>query len=219
MNTHIETTTVGFGKRLGSAIGGVLLAPVLLLLAGGMLFANEGRAVKRAKSLKEGRGSVVSATTLQPANEGELVHVSGLADSQETLKDPELPVSARAIELTRTVEMYQWRETSSTKTEKKLGGGEKKVTTYSYETEWSPRTIDSSSFQVPAGHQNPSTFPIRSETVQARRVTLGEFELADVLVAKIGGSTPVQLPQDFPGRIAEWPTHVQGDTVLRTRRR
>lgn len=207
--THSES----LGRRIGSALGGLLIAPVLLLGAGVMLFGNEGRAVKRAKALDEGRGSVVSVSAPAAENEGKLVHAVGRADTVETLSDTQFPVAARALELRRTVEMYQWREKSSTKTETKLGGGKKKVTTYSYEPEWSTQLIDSSRFRETSGHENPSRFPLESHSLRAQRVTLDAFELSDALVGKIGGAQPVAVPADFPRRVGQVQASVVEDAV------
>ena len=83
--------------------------------------------------------------------------------------------------------MFQWVEDSRTEEKKKLGGGTEKVTTYTYNQEWSSRSNSSESFKKPEGHQNPS-FPFLSEGWQASRVTVGELTLADGLAAKISES-------------------------------
>ena len=207
------TQSESLGQRIGSAIGGLLVAPIVLLVSAVVLFGNEGRAVKRAKALKEGRGTVVSVSGPEAANDGKLVHAVGRADTAETLRDPQFPVAAQALELRRTVEMYQWREKSSTKTETKVGGSKKKVTTYSYETDWSTQLIDSSRFQEPSGHQNPSRFPLESQSLRAQRVTLDAFALSDALVGKIGGAVSVAVPAEFPRRVGQVTATVVGDKV------
>ncbi|MEM1246085.1 MAG: TMEM43 family protein [Acidobacteriota bacterium] len=207
------TTTESLRQRIGSAIGGLLFAPILLLVGAVVLFGNEGRAVQRAKALEEGRAAVVSVKALDAANEGKLVHVVGRATTTETLEDPQFPIAVQALELERTVEMFQWREKSSTKTETKVGGGQKKVTTYTYEQDWSTQLIDSSRFQESSGHQNPTRFPFDSESLRARKVTLDEFALSDGLISKIGGATPVPVPGGFPPRVGSVPATVQGNAV------
>lgn len=60
------------------------------------------------------------------------------------------------IRLRRLVEMYQWTETTKTKTIKHVGGSETTTTTYEYRQEWSSVYHDSSQFEQPSGHTNPS---------------------------------------------------------------
>jgi hypothetical protein len=122
-----------------------------------VLFWNEGRSVRTARALAEGKAAVVSidAGRVDAARDGKLVHVSGLATTDQTLKDPQFRVSAPAIRLQRIVKMYQWRERSETRTQRTLGGGQEQVTTFTYAKDWSDTPIDSTRFKKPAGHENP----------------------------------------------------------------
>jgi hypothetical protein len=52
----------------------------------------------------------VDASSVDPANEGKLVHLTAKAVTDETLADDMFGVSANAIKLRRNVEMYQWKE-------------------------------------------------------------------------------------------------------------
>ena len=135
----------------------------------------------------------VGIDKVDPANDGKLVHISGQAETTETLSDPDFGVSATAIRLERDVEMYQWEQTSKTETKKKLGGGEEKVTTYSYNKVWSSHLIDSSGFKVPDGHANPKSMPYESRTFQADKVTVGAFTLSSGLVSSISKSSNIAL--------------------------
>ena len=118
-DSFTETTTQGWFSRIGGSIKGVLFGILLCIIGIPLLFWNEGRAVKRYKTLKEGAGAVVavSADKVDSANEGKLVHLSGEATTSETLQDEKYGISANALRLRRSVEMYQWKE--STSTEKK----------------------------------------------------------------------------------------------------
>ena len=142
-----------------------------------LLFWNEGRTVRTAKSLAEGARAVVSisADKVDPANEGKLVHMTGEATTTETLSDPEFGVSVPAIKLERRAEMYQWKEDSTSHTTSNSGGGTETTTTYSYSLVWSPLLIDSSSFKEHNSHQNPPKMPVKSQTETAKIVTLGAF--------------------------------------------
>ena len=102
----------------------------------------------------------------------------------------------KVIRLIRKVEMYQWSEKSSSKTEKKLGGGEKKTTVYTYEKAWSDKLIPSAGFKE-AGHDNPDNFPFAAQKWQAGDVKLGAFQLPENMIGMIGQSKPHELPADY----------------------
>ncbi|MCI5149198.1 MAG: hypothetical protein D3916_07405, partial [Candidatus Electrothrix sp. MAN1_4] len=164
-----------------------------------LLFWNEGRAVKTYKTLKEGAGSVISvpADRVAPANAGKLIHVTGRAITEDTLTDPVFGLSANALQLLRQVEMYQWQEESSSTTEKKVGGGTKTVTTYSYSKTWSNHVISSSGFKE-SGYDNPGSMPYEDAEQIADRVMLGAFALPHALVSKIGGMQPLPVNNETP---------------------
>lgn len=180
-------TTESWFSRIKNAFVGVLFGIALFLGSFGLLWWNEGRAVHRARSLAEGASVVVEARVdaVQPAQEGHLVHVTGVASSDETLTDPAFGISATGLRLKRIAETYQWREESSTKKRKKLGGSEETVTEYRYKKAWSAHHLDSSGFNSPSGHENPPSLAWEPVTVTAPRVTLGAFTLPPALVDKI----------------------------------
>ncbi len=174
-------------SRLGQAVVGVLFGLLLFVASFPLLWWNEGRAVRTARSLKEGASAVVSvpADRVDATNEGKLVHLTGQATTSETIVDPEFGVSANAIKLVRSVEMYQWQEEKKSQERTKLGGGKETVTTYTYDTRWASSAVDSSSFHEPSGHANPGALPFQSTTITAGTVVLGGFTLPSDLVAKI----------------------------------
>jgi hypothetical protein len=208
-DSYTEVTHESWFSRLGSAFKGIVIGMVLIAAAFVLLFWNEGRAVKRQKTLEEGGGAVIgiSAARVDPQNEGRLVHLSGAAAADGVLTDPIFGLTRGAIKLQRIVEMYQWRESSQTKERKKVGGGTEKVTTYTYEKVWSESLIRSDGFKKPQGHANPTQMPYRSAEISAPVVTVGAFTLSSSLVAKINRFSPVVLRQeDLSGaRIAEPP--------------
>lgn len=192
-----EVQTESYFSRLGNSFKGIGGGLLLLLIAFPLLFWNEGRAVKRAKALETGAGAVVSvqADKVDPANEGKLVHVTAKADTKDVLTDPLFKISSTAIRLERRVEMYQWKQNESSKTEKQLGGGTKKTTVYTYEKVWSDKPVNSAYFKE-AGHENPG-FPFESEKLRANHVTLGDFLLNDSLVDRLGDSRKLPVPADY----------------------
>jgi hypothetical protein len=99
--------------------------------------------------------------------------------------DPETGITgASAIGLVRHVEMYQWVETESTKTEKKLGGSEEEVKTYSYQKEWSDVAVASSQFKQPQEEVNPE-FWLPSSTTYVDAAMLGAFNLPGEKLAQV----------------------------------
>jgi Transmembrane protein 43 len=181
------TTSKSWFSRLAESIKSVLVGLVLFVVSFPILFWNEGRAVKTARSLEEGSGAVVSVSSDQvsPGNEGKLVHVTGPIATDGPVVDEDLGVQATAVKLVRNVSMYQWIEEEKSETRKKLGGGEETVTTYSYKKDWSSSPVDSSSFQVPEGHENPGDFPLPSATFIADPVRLGAFTLSEEQLGQI----------------------------------
>lgn len=192
-----EVQTESYFSRLGNSFKGIGGGLLLFLIAFPLLFWNEGRAVKRAKALETGAEAVVSvqADKVDPANEGKLVHVTAKADTKDVLTDPLFKISSTAIRLERRVEMYQWKQNESSKTEKQLGGGTKKTTVYTYEKVWSDKPVNSAYFKE-AGHENPG-FPFESEKLRANHVTLGDFLLNDSLVDRLGDSRKLPVPADY----------------------
>jgi Transmembrane protein 43 len=194
---YTETTSESWFSRIGKALIGIPIGLLLFVGSFVVLFWNEGRAVHTAQGLAEGKAVIVSVEPgrVDPANEGKFVHVGGEATTEETLDDPLFNLSAKAIRLRRVVQMYQWKESSETKTRKKLGGGEERITTYNYDRTWTDAPIDSSRFKKPDGHHNPSDWPFKTWTKQAQTVTLGAFKLPANLVDQIGGKEPLPVDQ------------------------
>ena len=184
-----EVSSQSWFSRLGGAFKGILIGIVFFVGAGLLLFYNEGRAVKRYKALEEGGGAVISVPVgeVQSANEGKLIHTSGLATTDEILTDTDFAISENALRLRRDVEMYQWQESSSSETRNKLGGGTETVTTYSYAKAWSSEAINSGSFKQPDDHQNPGFMRYGGEEKVTDRATLGAFHLPQSEVGRIGG--------------------------------
>ena len=193
-----EITEESWFSRLGGAFKGILAGIILFILAFPLLFWNEGRAVKRAGALEKGAAAVVSAPAdkIQPENEGKLLHVSGMLTVNDTLTDPVFGITIKGIRLERKVEMYQWKQKSSTKSEKQLGGSVKKTTVYTYEKDWSSSLIDSSDFKE-AGHSNPTVFPVESEKWYAADVKLGAFVLQSDMIRRIGAEQPYAFPAEY----------------------
>ncbi len=192
-----RVTSQSWGGRIKGAIGGIVVGVVLFGASFPLLFWNEGRAVKRYKALKEGQGVVVTvdAGEVSPNNEGRLVHTTGLATTEETLRDREFGIAQNALRLRRTVEMYQWIEEQDSETRKKVGGGTETDTTYTYRNEWRDELVRSSEFEEQAGHENPSDIPFKSLDLLAEKATLGAYRLPSSMVARISAFEDLSVPE------------------------
>lgn len=212
---YVEVTRRGWFSRMGGAVMGVLVGLVMVPGSMVLLFWNEGRAVKDMKTLAEGRGQVVSisADAVDPAREGKLVHLGGLATTDETLTDPATGVSAQGIRLGREAEMYQWKEKKESRTRSKVGGGSETETTYDYEKAWLPKLESSNDFKHAAGHENPGSMPIEGASFVAEQVTLGAFELSGELVSQIGGEKPMGLAQVPSGLQIDRPAQIHDGRI------
>lgn len=196
-DTVTMTTRTSWFSRLKNSVIGVLIGLVLLVAMVVLLFWNEGRAVQTARSLTEGAGIVVSipADSVDEANNGRLVHVTGDVTTPFKPSDPSFGIEAEGVRLERRAEMFQWKENSESKTQDKLGGGQETVTTYSYAKVWDDAPIDSSDFKQPSGHGNPP-MEIRSQDFQVPEAKLGAFALSEHIISMIGGEKAFAINPD-----------------------
>lgn len=192
-NSYTETTQKGFGKRLSESLAGALVGGIMFIAAFPLLWWNEGRAIGEYRALKEGAGAVVHVAPdgVDAGNEGKLLHVTARVEGDPQIDDNELGVSVDGLALRRVVEMYQWKEKRESKEQKKLGGGSETVTEYRYETEWNDDAIDSSDFHYAQSHENPTAWPLRSDSFEAETATLGAFTLSGSTRAAVGSWQPL----------------------------
>jgi hypothetical protein len=144
------------------------------------LWCNEKPAIHRAKTLEEGEGLVTSIASIyvDSFNEGRLVHLTGQVLTDDVLTDETFNLyfyHTIAIKLRRTVEMYQWKESSYRDDEGDIHYTHKKV--------WSEHRIDSSRFLYKWLYKNPS-MPVQGQSWIAE-MKLGEFTLSSSFVAKM----------------------------------
>ncbi len=196
-NSYTEVTTEGYGSRITNSLKGIIVGALFVLLGIALLFWNEGNYVKTKQALEEAEGKTVEVTNINEvntANQGKLVHMSGLAKTNETLKDPVFGISHKGIMLKRNTEYYQWVEESRTETEKNLGGSETKTTVYTYKKEWVGSPVNSSEFKKP-GYTNTIALKNASNAeMRASNVTFGAFTLSPQQVNLIGNEKPYVIP-------------------------
>ncbi|AVM75094.1 TMEM43 family protein [Magnetospirillum gryphiswaldense] len=213
-DTYVEVTHGTWGDRIWESLKGIVIGLVLIPVSIALLSWNEEQAVDRSGALAIATDVVISvpAERVSAANEGKLVHVSGRVSTDDVLADPDFGVEVSAIKLVRSVETYQWLETSSSETRDKFGGGTETVTTYKYSKDWSSGLANSSSFKKPEGHQNPSDTPFQDIHLLAGKVTLGAFELNEAMIEAMDDLQPVPLRQ----MAAELPDELDGRRALFT---
>ena len=186
-----KVTQQSFFSRLGNSIKGIFFGIILFFGSFVLLWWNEGNAVQQYKRLNE---VMIAAAEISPdevptVSGRHLVHVSGQTRTGDVLEDPAFGLSVSdTIHLQRRVEMYQWEERSQSETRTKVGGGQETVTTYSYQTTWSGRVIDSSNFyEQDPNRRNPGSMPFSDRTVSASTVELGALLLHPSIISQIGG--------------------------------
>ncbi len=180
-----ETTTVGYGSRVGSSFKGIGAGIMLFLAGTALLWWNEGRAVKTEKMLDEAGSKYVEMENPNKRDaslEGELICGTALATTGDSLSDAQFGVGARAIALSRTVEYYQWVEHKQEKREDKLGGKEEITTTYTYSKEWVREPVESAQFKDPA-YQKKNTVlaTVDDQEWWAQTVKWGAYRLPESL--------------------------------------
>lgn len=182
--------------------GSGVLAGLLLLVVGvGILWNNEGRAVKTQSAINEAKKNYidVSSAKIDSKNDGKLVATKGKInlDSATAIKDTKFNISAKAARMERKVEMYQWVESCET--------DEDDNKTCKYEKEWSDKLIDSSDFEK-SEHDNPTSMPYDSEVYTAENVKVGEFVLPEELI----NSLSYNKKKDYDDLSVEYQNNVTG---------
>ena len=169
-----------------------LLGLFLFLLGASILAGFEAYNAKVLKPELNQLGTAVSisADTLDPQNDGKLVHVTGELAGIEKLSDAEFGVTVGALKLRRRVWMYQWQQ-GSLQGKTSFGMQDDKGTTtllktktYNYSKNWFENVINSQSFYN-AGHDNPSEMKVPARTVAASNMKVGVFGIAPELSAQL----------------------------------
>ncbi|MBR0262273.1 MAG: TMEM43 family protein [Prevotella sp.] len=192
-----ETTTTGYGTRVGNSFKAIGSGFLLFVLGTALLWWNEGRAVKTEKMLDEAGSAYVEMENPNKKDaslEGELICGTAMATTEDSLSDAQFGIGAKAIALRRSVEYYQWVEHSQTKKEDKLGGKEVTTTTYTYSKQWVSSPIQSSQFHDPA-YQNKNMVLTTVEDAEqyAENVSFGAYKLNESLIHSISSREGMDL--------------------------
>jgi hypothetical protein len=200
VDTFSETSTEGYGSRLGGSLVAALIGLILVPVAVGVLYWNEGRAVDAIRALSRGEAAIVevNAAAVDPGSNGKLVHVSGMMQPTMPAKDPDFGVTVDGlVRLARSVEMYQWEESSTTQSQQNPGGSKTTEKTYTYKKSWSAQPVSSSNFKVPGGHQNPP-MQQHSATFDGAGVKVGAWQVDPSVLNKLTEFTPLQVESAPP---------------------
>lgn len=176
---------------------------------------NEGRTVRTARDLAEGRENVIEiplSAALQNSGDMTLIHTSGTTSTNDIISDPVFGVSASSlgatgssfsnssstpalVKLSRSIEIYQWQERTTSTKRNTAGGGTRTTTEYSYSKGWSSSLADSDSFG-PSGNnepiywngelvENPDSIPFTSDRWTADPIFLGDLTLSTSAVSRL----------------------------------
>jgi len=170
---------------------------VMVLGSCGLLTWNEGRAVRTSIALQEGLRDVLIPETLDVVfeeNNGALVLVGGALVIEDNLKDEFYGISVPAVKMRKVVQVYQWYESEDAPHHNTDRGDHDNHVekSYSYDTDWFDKHIDSSSFANTLGHHNPhlDSWPANSSLQTNTRVKIGGFLLGTDLKEKFSEFKP-----------------------------
>ena len=194
---YTETTTTGYGTRVGNSFKAIGSGLLMFVLGTVLLWWNEGRAVKTEKMLDEAGSKYVEMENPNKKDaslEGELICGTAMATTEDSLTDADFGIGAKAISIRRSVEYYQWVEHAQTKKEDKLGGKEVTTTTYTYSKQWVSSPVQSSQFHDPA-YQNKNTVLTTVEDADqyAENVSFGAYKLPESLIHSISSREAMDL--------------------------
>ena len=191
-----ETTRQSYGSKVKGSFQGILWGIILIIAGTIVLWWNEGRAVKASNALKDFQKNYVELTdinTVDPSFEGKAVHATGVATTEDILRDASFGIAVNAFRLCRDVEYYQWTEQSESTSKDKLGGATETTTTYTYEPDWCSDPVNSAEFKDPAYKGKNFVWRVVEDADQyASNATFGAYRLNDGIIRSISGEEPVQ---------------------------
>lgn len=177
----------GFGKRLSNSVMGALFGIVMFFGAFALLSWNERDAILQTGAITEIQRVAspdVSSEDIDPANQGQLIHVATEAITDQELEFRDFGVRENAIRLRWDSSIYQWKESKREKDDR---------TVYEYHRKWVDQPIASGGFRE-SGHSNEgSTKHFKDGSVSADEVRFGAFRLNKALIGQINDEQPYHL--------------------------
>jgi Protein of unknown function (DUF1625). len=192
----MATVKGGFGSAIAETKLGKFGGFGLFLFATVMLFWNEGEYKKNRDTIQEAESVAVHVEDVSVADaqwEGQLIHGTAQAQTDEWVSDPLFGISVNAVRLNRNVRYYQWEEEVEEEEHTDSDGDTYTTTTYSYYKTWSSEPIDSDQFHRKQGHTNHVWLEIESLEKYADRVLWGAYTLPLFLKSAIDSTLPITI--------------------------
>lgn len=195
---YTETTTTGYGTRVGNSFKAIGTGFLMFLAGTALLWWNEGNYVENNDMLEEVADKYVEMPNPEKKDaslDGELICGTALATTEDSLIDGEYGIGAKAISIRRSVEYYQWVEHVKETKKDKLGGSEEVTKEYTYSKEWVSRPVESSEFKDRA-YQNRNiqlTIVGDAEPKYAENVSWGAYKLTESLIHGISSREAMDL--------------------------
>ena len=194
---YTEKKTTSYGSRVKGSCSGIGFGVLLFIAGTVVLWWNEGRTVRTGDMLDEVKGTYVEMENPNKKDaslDGELVHATAMAVTDDSLADAQFGVGAKAIALKRRVEYYQWTEQQHSTSDDKLGGKKETTTTYTYTKEWVSQPVESQRFKD-ADYQNKNFVltTVEPQDQYAENVTFGAYRLSEQQVKSISAREDMEL--------------------------
>lgn len=204
---YTETQHTSYGGRLKNSLGGIGTGFLLFIGATVLLWWNEGRAVKTAKAINETEDVCVEMDNINKVDaqfNGQVVHATGSATTNDSLVDAEFETGTVAVRLTRSVEYYQYVEEKHEETHDNVGGSQDKKITYTYKESWTDSPVNSGEFKDPS-YQNKNFVYSNVETKEsfAENVAFGAYKLNEKQIKSISGDVAQDLNVSS-SKVAAW---------------
>lgn len=191
MDKIIEITKLNWFERLKKALGGLIFAPLFVLLGFWLLKSGEKDHAASTTKLKSVASAIVD---LKSAAVGDLTYIQDSIKAPKTpLTDPETGFSFPAIKIFRKVYTYQWIEHVEEKEKTTITGGEEKEKIYTYFKGWDNGLWDTRKFKYPDDHENPKSKKFSPKTLEHKKVAIGGYELGPKLYQSLYKYEPVDL--------------------------
>eukprot|EP01063_Lacrimia_lanifica_P002817 TRINITY_DN1151_c1_g2_i1.p1 TRINITY_DN1151_c1_g2~~TRINITY_DN1151_c1_g2_i1.p1 ORF type:complete len:498 (+),score=173.29 TRINITY_DN1151_c1_g2_i1:46-1539(+) len=190
----VEVTRKGWGERIMESFGAAAFGVVLFFFTFSLLMANEGTFVTRLRVIDRVREELADAGG---RGDGDGVYHGTAVVKNSAVTDDQFGVCVSGLRLKRTVEMFQYKEQTHTKTEKdNFGGGEETRTTYTLTEAWLPTRQELSGRAPGSPPGGNPIFPmvngavVQQESMNAQ-VEFNGLWLSDGLIAAMEEWQPV----------------------------
>lgn len=190
-NQFIETNRISYWQNIKNSFIGAILGLILFIASFVLLWWNEGNRINLTKNedfIIENT-IILQSDSAKRKNDDKLVMINGSVVAKETLSDSILSVD-NALNLKRTVEMYQWVETKTkTTSHNNMGGSTTNTTTYLYQKKWDNKEHNSDNFKR-TEYKNPK-FTFKDKIISASGASMGNFKIMQSQVSKIEAYQPI----------------------------